>query len=285
MTVQPDDQLRDRVHAMWAAVADQWGAYADDVDERGKDVTARMLAAALPRPGDRVLELACGPGGAGIAAADLVGPQGNVVLSDVVAEMTVIAATRATARGLTNVSTAQIDLEAIDAEDSTYDVVLCREGLMFAVDPARAAGEMQRVLRPGGRLAVAVWGTQQDNPWLGLVFEAVTATTGFPVPPPGVPGPFSLGDEAHLQTLLAAAGFAEITIERLPTPLRSLSFDAWWARTRAVAGPLSAIVARLDSSTRAALEERLRAAVQPYTSETGVELPGVALVASARRAT
>jgi SAM-dependent methyltransferase len=268
---------------MWAGVAGRWAEHADYVDQRGSVITERMLAGAALRPGDRVLELACGPGGAGLAAAERVRPNGEVVLSDVVPEMTSIAAARARERGLDNVRTATLDLEEIDEPDGSYDVVLCRDGLMFAVDVERAAGEIHRVLRPGGRLAVAVWGPRGENPWLGFVFDAVTAMTGMPVPPPGVPGPFALGDDPRLQHILLEAGFTDVTIEPLSTPLRSPSFEAWWTRTAAVAGPLSAILSRLDANATAALEDRLRTAVAPYTTEHGLELPGLNLLALATR--
>ena len=283
MELQTVDELRAHVHRMWSGVACRWADNADDVDRRGAEVAERMLAGAAVRPGDRVLELACGPGGAGLAAAARVGPGGEVVLSDVVPEMTSIAAARARSSGLDNVRTATLDLEQIDQPDGSYDVVLCREGLMFAVQPDCAVNEMHRVLRPGGRISVAVWGPQKENPWLGIVFEALTAITGSAVPPPGIPGPFALDDQARLGSLMEAAGFADITIEQLPTPLRSPSFDAWWARTKAVAGPVAAIIARLDATTTVALEQRLRAAAAPYTTSAGLELPGLTILVSASR--
>jgi SAM-dependent methyltransferase len=86
------------------------------------------------------------------------------------------------------VTTRELDLEQIDEPNASYDVVLCREGLMFVPEPARAALEIKRVLRPGGRFALAVWGPREHNPWLGVVFEVVSAQTGAPVPPHGVPG-------------------------------------------------------------------------------------------------
>jgi ubiquinone/menaquinone biosynthesis C-methylase UbiE len=283
MDVKTKDELRVHIHNMWAGVAGRWADHADYIDERGSVVTERMLAGAVVRPGDRVLELACGPGGAGLAAAERVGPDGEVVVSDVVPEMTSVAAARARERGLHNVRTATLDLEEIDEPDGSYDVVICRDGLMFAVDVDRAASEIHRVLRPGGRVAVAVWGPQQQNPWLGLVFDAVSAVTGMPVPPPGVPGPFALGDEVRLRRSLVVAGFTDVTVEHVPTPLRSPSFEAWWARTAAVAGPLSAILAWLDTDATAAIEDRLRTAVAPYTTDRGLELPGVNLLALATR--
>lgn len=281
---RPDARAkRAHLHGMWAAVAPSWGEHAEYVDARAADVTAAMLERLRPAPGERVLELACGPGGAGFAAAERVAPGGEVVLSDVAAEMTAIAAARAAGLGLRNVSTKVLDLEEIDEPDASYDAVLCREGLMFATDHAAAARELRRVLRPGGRAAIAVWGPRERNPWLALVFEAVSEQVGAPVPPPGVPTPFSLGDADEVRALLVGAGLADIRITELPTPLRAGSFEEWWARTSALAGPLAKVLASLPAAGRESLVARLRERVAPFTSQAGVEIPGVTLIASCAR--
>jgi ubiquinone/menaquinone biosynthesis C-methylase UbiE len=279
-----DRQMRDRVRQLWTGVAGSWELHATYADARAAGVTARMLELAAPRPGERVLELACGPGGVGLAAAELVTPGGAVVLSDVAPEMTSVAGARARARGLGNVSTRVLDLEQIDEPDGTYDVVLCREGLMFAVDPARGAREIARVLRPAGRVSIAVWGERARNPWLGLVFDAVSAQLDRPIPPPGAPNPFSLDEASRLEQVLCEGGLVDVQVGELPTPLCSGSFEEWWTRTRALAGPLTAVLAALPEPAVEALEKRLRAAVSPYETSTGLELPGVTLIASARRA-
>ena len=276
------DQLRPRLRNMWAGTARAWGDHAEYVDTRGAPVTDSMLALTRPATGERVLELACGTGSVGLAAAPLVAPGGEVVLSDVVPEMTSIAAARAAAIELANVRTRVLDLEQIDEPDGSFDVVLCREGLMLVPDPARAGREIERVLRPGGRAAVAVWGPRAENPWLGIVFETVAAQLEAPVPPPGIPGPFSLDDPDQLAGLLSTAGLTDVVIHEVEVPYRAASFTEWWERSCALAGPLAQRLACLPPSAREALRERAGEAARPYETADGLEFPGVSLVAAAR---
>ena len=275
--------IRPHLHAMWASVAPGWAEHADYTDARGAAITAALLDAAGVAPGDLVIELACGPGGTGLAAAELVGPEGRVVLSDVAAEMTAIAAARAEALGLRNVSARVLDIEAIDEPDASYDALLCREGLMFAADHARAASELLRVLKPGGRAAVAVWGPRERNPWLGIVLDSVGEQLGAPMPPPGVPGPFALDDADRVRGLFDDAGFEDVVIGEADATLVAPSFEDWWARTTALAGPLARVLEAQPEETRGAIRERARGATARYATAAGLELPGVSLVASGRR--
>jgi SAM-dependent methyltransferase len=282
-TVMQTEEVRAHLRTMWGRVAGGWAEHAAFVDTRAAAMTERLLELARPERGARVLELAAGAGGVGLVAAGRVGPEGEVVISDVAPEMTGIASRRAGALGLGNVRTRVLDLEQIDEPDEAYDVVLCREGLMLVPDPDRAAREILRVLRPGGRVALTVWGPREQNPWLGIVFDTVSAETGAQLPPPGFPGPFSLEDRDRLAGVLAGAGLAEVEVEELPTPYRVGSVEEWWRRTAALAGPLSQRLAALPDPARQALLVRARAAVGAYETPTLLELPGLALVASAVR--
>jgi hypothetical protein len=124
---------------------------------------------------------------------------------------------------------------------------------------------------------------REQNPWLGLVFDALSAQLGAPVPPPGVPGPFSLSGAGVLAGLLEGAGLADVTVGELAVPLRAGSFEEWWTRTTALAGPLAAILSTLPEPAKDALAARLREATRAYETAAGIELPGLALIASARR--
>jgi SAM-dependent methyltransferase len=271
------------LHAIWSAAAPAWGHHADYVDERGAAAVRAMVEAAAVRAGARVLELACGPGGVGLEAAEIVGPDGEVVCSDVAPEMTAIAAERADARNLTNVRTAQIDIEDIDFPDASFDVVLCREGLMLVPDPAGALREAHRVLVPGGRAAFAVWGPRDRNPWLGVLFDAITARLGIPVPPPGMPGPFSLAEYGQLEVLLTAAGFEDVNIREVAAPMHADSFDQWWSVVPSLAGPVGPLLAAQSADVNAAIRDDAEAAISQFRTQTGFfELPGLSFVGGGR---
>jgi SAM-dependent methyltransferase len=196
--------------------------------------------------------------------------------------MTAIATARAAERGLGNVTGRVLDLEEIDEPDDAYDVVLCREGLMLVPDPARAAREIARVLRPGGRAVLTVWGPRARNPWLAVVFDVVGTQLGAPMPPPGIPHPFSLDDPDRLGRLLTDARLSDVEVGELETPYLAASADEWWERTCALAGPLARRLAALPDAAARALRARAREAVAEYETPAGLEIPGVSLIASAR---
>ncbi len=282
-------QIRNRVHQMWGSVAKSWGEHVDHVEQRAEAVTRLMIDAVAPAPGDEVLELACGAGGLGLAIADRVSPGGRVVLSDVAPEMVAIASTQAAGRdqdgrAATQVSAQVLDLEQIDVPDDSFDVVVCREGLMFALDPVRAATEIARVLRPGGRAAIAVWGPRDRNPWLGVLGDAVLQHTGTPVPPPGVPGPFSLSAGGALERVLTAAGLEHVELQPVDVPTHDASFDDYWRLRTDLAGPLKQRLAALPAHRLAAIRETVRERLSQYQTPAGLIVPGLAYVASGRRA-
>jgi SAM-dependent methyltransferase len=268
---------------MWDSVAPGWEASAQFVDEHLARATEALLDAAGIREGSAVLDLAAGPGGAGLAAAERVGPRGTVVLSDSAAEMVAVASRRAS--GQAHVSTAVFDQSEIEAEDGSFDAVISRHGLMFAEDAAAAVREGSRVLRGGGRYAAMTWGPRELNPWLGLVLDAVGEQFGVPFPPPNIRGPFSLEHPALLGEALENGGLLDVRVESVQTPMHAASLQAWWERVPKLAGPLASALAGMEPEVRAEIEQRaLTAGAHVSLPEAGqIVLAGSVLIGSGRR--
>ena len=267
---------------MWDSVAIAWERNADFVDEHMAGATAALLDAAQVGEGDAVLDLATGPGGAGLAAAERVGSGGRVVLADVAPEMVAAAGRRAAGRG--NVETLVSDQGAIDAPGASFDAVISRHGLMFADDKPAAVAEAVRVLRPGGRYAAMTWDRRERNPWLGLVLDAVGAQFGVPFPPPGIPGPFELDDPARLTEVLEGGGLEDVSVTAVATPMTAASLEAWWERVPELAGPLALALAGMEPEVRDAIRQRALDAGESAARSTGegIEMDGSVLVASGR---
>ena len=163
-----------------------------------------MVRELSARAGDTVLELAAGVGDTGFDAAAIAGERGRLISSDFSPAMLAAARRRGAERGLDNVEYRVIDAERIELEADSVDGVLCRFGYMLMADPAAALAETRRVLRPGGRVALAVWGAMERNPFFTIV--AISLVRHGHLPPPEPPGPpvFSMASAERTTALLEA---------------------------------------------------------------------------------
>jgi SAM-dependent methyltransferase len=269
----------------WTSVAAAWAELTAEVDRQLAAAGGWMLEAVEVAPGDRVLELAAGPGTLSALAAGVLGHEGRIICSDFSPAMVDVARQRLSASATdAEIEFRVLDAEALDLEDGSVDVVLCRCGYMLMTDPAAALRESARVLADGGRLALAVWGDAAANPWAALPMRLVGRAVGAAPPPAGVPGLWALADQERLQHLLAGAGFAAIRIESLDATVDYPSTADWLERVSSLAGPLRALLAGANENVRASILADLETAAAPFEQTDGtVVLPQRFVVASAHR--
>jgi SAM-dependent methyltransferase len=269
----------------WSAVAEDWGELADRIDQQLQPAADWILDAVAPRPGDRALELAGGPGTLSILIAERVAPGGTVLHSDFSEEMVKVAWQRFESEGIGSIESRVMDAEQIDLPDGSVDVVVCRMGYMLMADPAAALRESARVLADGGRLALAVWTDPGSNPWVSLAMRAVAEELNAPPPPPDGPGLWALGDREHVERLLQDAGLNEIRTEILDGSAEYESSAQWVEATKRLAGPLRALFANLEEPVRDGIERRMVEAATSYEQSDGrLVMPQQMLVSSAERA-
>jgi ubiquinone/menaquinone biosynthesis C-methylase UbiE len=236
-----------------------------------------LLDAVALAPGERVLDVACGTGLVSLAAARAIGPHGQVLGVDIAEQM--LAAARQRAAPYPQARFSRMDGEILAAvPDASVDAVLCALGLMYMPSPERALGEMARVLRPGGRVGLAVWGERARCGWAPL-FPIVDAEVASDV----CPLFFRLGQRDTLARSCAAAGLQSIVQQRLTVALAY--DDAEQACDAAfVGGPVALAWSRFDAATRARVRARYLAAIEPWRQAPhGYRVPGEFVIVSAAR--
>jgi SAM-dependent methyltransferase len=275
-------EYREDSRRRWAATAAGWEQRADWLRKVTMPVSAWMVEAIRPQPGHEVLELGAGPGDTGFLAAELIQPGGTLTTSDVVPEMLTVAQRRAQAQGIRNVRFRQIDAEVIDQRAASIDGVLCRWGYMLMADGEAALRETRRILRHGGRLALAAWTGPNDNPWSAIPFSELVSR-GFAEPPdPDEPGQFAWATEGVVVEQLEAAGFVEHEVAAVAFTLPYASVDDWWDATSAVSMRFNDATARMDAATRDAIKTALAERAAEWMARDGsLALPARTWVAAA----
>lgn len=234
-----------------------------------------LMALAAPRPGEQVLDVACGTGLVALAAAQAVGPQGRVLGTDLSDHMVDAARERAAQRGLGQLGFARMDAEQLALPDGSFDLALCALGLMYVPEPAQALREMRRVLRPGGRVALAVWGERARCGW-SVLFPIVDAEVRSEV----CPLFFHLGQQDALARLCAEEGFERVVQQRIASTL-SYADGAQACGAAFAGGPVALAWSRFGSETRRRVQERYLAAIEPWREGDGYRIPGEFVVVAA----
>ena len=268
--------------ANWETMASGWERRRADLERISAPVTEWLVRALDAQPGDIVLELAAGPGDTGFAAAPALGENGRLISTDFSPEMVEVGRRRAAELGLTNVEHRMLDAERIELEDDSVDGVLCRFGYMLLADPAAALAETRRVLRPGGRLALAVWREAARNPWVAISGRMFVERGLVTPPEPGAPGMFTMASDARMRELLEGAGFAVERLEEVPVRFRYTDVEEYVTTSRDMGGMFSRVWREAAEDEREAMTAQLAEAFAPFAVDGGYELPGVALAVAAR---
>jgi SAM-dependent methyltransferase len=274
-------KLGDR--ACWNTAAAAWEATRERMWEATHAVGEGMVDMAAPAEGETVLELAAGTGDTGFLAAERIGDRGLLICSDRSPEMVASARRRAAALGIENVEFREMEAERIGLATASVDVVLCRWGYMLVDDPLAALRETQRVLRPGGRVAFAVWAARDENPWNDVI-NAVFAGHGL-MPPsdPSEPGPFRLGDRAELRQLVGDSGLELVEMRDLPVLWSYAGPNEYWDTISTISPSISRAAAELPEETVAEMRAELAERSERFLTIDGrLELPGVSIAVLAR---
>lgn len=278
------DQANAEMAAYWNGEGgDKWVSFGDRLEAGLKPFGARVIEAAAAQADENVLEIGCGCGPNTIELATRLGG-GHVTAVDISATVLAAAQENVAATGLSNVEFRCADAQTFDFGLERYHLAFSRFGVMFFDDPVAAFKNIGAALIPGGRVAFACWAALNHNPWIAEPLQSVAKHIALPPPPePGTPGPFSLSDERHIQTILSEAGLGSITIETFRAPME-LGADVDEAVNYLLQmSPVGGAVrqAEPDAETRATIADDLGELLAPYATEGGVLMDAEALMVTA----
>ena len=269
--------------AQWEEAAEAWHRWGPTLEEWLGNATARMLDAARITDGSRVLDVAAGAGGQSLAAARRVGPSGHVLATDISPTILEYTAKATTDAGLTNVATRELDGEQLTVDAGTFDAVISRVGLIYFPDQQAALAGMRTALRPDGRISAVVYSTADRNEFFSIPIGIIRRRAQLPPPQAGQPGPFSLGGPGVAERVLTEAGFRDVDVEVVSSPVRMASAADCVRFERESFGALQQMLLGLAPAGREAAWAEIEDALRQFEGPDGFTGPCEMLVVSATR--
>jgi SAM-dependent methyltransferase len=272
--------FKETTRQQWQNAAVAWYRWTATLDAWLGPVTEAMLDLAKLKAGDRVLDLGAGAGEPSLSAAERVGPSGHVVATDISSNILEFAAQTARERGLSNLETRVMDGEKADLPDDTFDAVLSRLGLIYFPDREGALRSAHRMLKRGGCVVLASFSTPEQNRFFSIPISVIRQRARLAPPAPGLPGPFSLGAPGVMEVALRRAGFDDLTVSAVRTPLRLASAAECVRFERESFGALQQMLAALPDAEQDAAWEEIEQEMGTFQGDAGFEV-GTELIVGA----
>jgi ubiquinone/menaquinone biosynthesis C-methylase UbiE len=268
----------------WTESAPYWEKHRDIIGEMFAPVTQALIEDAAITARAAVLDVATGPGEPALSIADLIGSEGKVVGTDPIPEM-VEAARREAHRRLVHTASFEVALaDSLPFPGNSFDAVVSRFGVMFFASPVDSFRECLRVLKPGGKIAVAVWHFAERNPFHYVVAQVVQRYVDSPAPAPDSPDAFRFASPGKLQAVLSEAGVTAISERVLRFSIKApISVENFWTLRSEMSEKLRTKIAVLSKEQIAALKREVIEALTSYSSDHGMSFPAEVLIVSGRK--
>jgi len=273
------EKFRQTTRAQWESAAEAWHRWSPLLAEWLAPATDAMLDMAAVGSGARVLDVAAGAGDQTLAAARRVRTNGYVLATDISPSILRFALSAARKAGLGNVETLELDGERHHTlPEASFDAAISRVGLIYFPDQQRALAGIRRALKPGGRFAAVVYSTPDKNAFFSLPVGITRRRAQLPPPSPGQPGPFSLGADGVLANALKQAGFRDVEVRRVDSPVRLPSAAECVRFERESFGALHQMMTAMSERERVETWQEIEAALGKFETDQGFVGPCEMLV-------
>ena len=271
------EQIRDQQKESWNRFSPGWKKWDDLIMDFLKPVGDEIIRSLNLKNDATVLDVASGTGEPGLTIAEMLA-EGKVISTDLAESMVEIAREMANKRGVRNFESRVSDVSELPFADNTFDAVSCRFGFMFFPDMFLAAKEMVRVLKPGGRLAVAVWNVPEKNFWVTAVAGTINKNMDLPAPPPDAPGMFRCAKSGLIQDLFRQAGLKNTSETEVAGKLNSGTADVYWNMMTEIAAPFVAALSKADDAMKAKIKNEVFDLIRQKYPDGNIVIDSSALV-------
>jgi ubiquinone/menaquinone biosynthesis C-methylase UbiE len=270
----------------WRETASYWTRHHDTIRTMFLPLTRALIEQARIAPGQSVLDVAGGSGEPSLTIAQAVGPTGFVMCTDAIAEMVAVAEREALVCGLKNMQFRQCTADSLPFADESFDVAVSRLGVMFFPDPVAAVREMLRVIKPGGRVALAVWGKSELNPYSYVVTGVVSRYVPAVPVAPDAPDAFRFAEPGKLAGVLKDAGAIDVTERVVKFDMAApLSPEEFWDMRSEISESLREKLKTLSSEDRARLADEVQEAVREFFPDGQMRFPAQMVIVSGAKPT
>ncbi len=270
-------QIREQQKEIWTRFSPGWKKWDDLTMNFLKPFGDEIIQLIKPKGVDVVLDVASGTGEPALSIATKL-RGGIAVVTDISEGMLEVAREHAASRGIKNLEFTVCDVSELPFPDNSFDSISCRFGFMFFPDMLLAAKEMVRVLKPGGKIATAVWNVPEKNFWATAVLSVINKNIPVVPPPPGAPGLFRCAKSGLIADLFKLAGLKNVSEREVSGKLKTGSAEAYWNFMTEVAVPVVAALSNADTATKEKVRHEVFESVNQRYPDTKVAFDGNALV-------
>lgn len=271
------EEIREQQKNSWNKFSGGWKKWDTVMMDFMKPKGNEIIRLIDPKEDDVILDIAAGTGEPGLTIASML-TGGKVFITDLSDDMLEIARENAAKKGIKNIETVACDVCELPFADNTFDAISCRFGFMFFPDMLLAAKEMARVLKPGGKIATAVWNVPEKNFWVTAIGGTINRNMQLPAPAPEAPGMFRCSKAGLIQDLFKQAGLKNTSEKEITGKLKCETADGYWNMMTEVAAPFVAALSKADDAMRNKIKEEVYEAVEQKYPDGNVTIDSSALV-------
>jgi ubiquinone/menaquinone biosynthesis C-methylase UbiE len=261
----------------WNKFSPGWKKWDADILAFMHPFADEIIQLLQPTGSQVILDIAAGTGEPGLSIAAML-TDGKVIMTDLAEDMLDIARENALKRDVKNVDFHVCDVSELPFADNTFDAVSCRMGFMFFPDMLLAAKEIHRVLKPGGRIATAVWGTAEKNFWVTATGNTINKNMQLPLPPPDAPGMFRCAKSGLLTSLFKDAGFKNTAKKEVTGKLNCGSAERYWTMMTEIAAPFVSALSKADNVVKEIIKKEVCYLVSEKYPGNNIVMEGTALI-------